>query len=582
MSRSFALWMIVALSAGGAAAADVQGPGPQGGFPGGQRPGIDRQQMPPRGGQRVVEDVKGTSTIRGSIVAADTGSPLRRAQVRVSGQGVGSRLATTDAQGKFEIKELPAGSYTISAQKAGYVTLQYGQRRPSESGIPVNIADGQLLEKLTIALPRGSVITGRVTDEFGEPVANAMVTALRYGYAAGTKRLLPAGGQNSRDITDDMGQFRLFGLSPGEYVVSAQLRAGGEVTDPAGEATGYPPTYYPGTANIAEAQRVSVALGQEQNSVMFSLIATRLVRVTGAVIDSQGAPVANGLVMLAPANARLGAGALMQMTTARIAQTGQFRLTNVAPGRYVAQVRTNRGRGDFTTGEFGRQEISVGGEDLDGVVIVTGPGARISGAVVLDGQSQLRTQQVQVAARLAEADQALPAGNGTTRLNDDWTFEISGLVDPRLFRVTLPQGWTLKAVTLNGQDITDTPIELPQGQAVGGLQIVVTDKSTSVSGRVTDARGNPVTDTSVVIFPADETRWTYQSRYVRALRPDTDGQYQVSGLPPFDRYLAVAVQGLEDGQAADPEFLAKIRDRGTDFSLNEGETRAVDLRFRPQ
>jgi len=286
--------------------------------------------------------------------------------------------------------------------------------------------------------------------------------------------------------------------------------------------------------------------------------------------------------MLAPANARLGTGGLMQMTTARIAQSGQFRLTNVAPGRYVAQVRTNRGRGDFTTGEFGRQEISVGGEDLDGVVIVTGPGARISGTVVLDGQSQLRTQQVQVAARLAEVDQALPAGNGTTRLNDDWTFEISGLFDPRLFRVTVPQGWTLKAVMLNGQDITDTPIELPTGQAVGGLQIVVTDKSTSVSGHVTDARGDPVTDTSVVIFPADETRWTYQSRYVRALRPDTSGQYQVSGLPPFDRYLAVAVQGLEDGQAGDPEFLAKIRDRGTDFSLNEGETRAVDLRFRPQ
>ena len=415
--------------------------------------------------------------MRGAVIAADNGSPIRRAQVRISGQGVPSRLATTDAQGRFEIKELPAGRYTLSALKAGFVTLQYGQRRPSESGTPIDLGDGQILDKLVIGLPRGSVITGRITDEFGEPVANAVVTALRYGYTAGAKRLMPGGGQNSRGTTDDQGQFRLFGLSPGDYIVSAALRAGGEVTDPAGEATGYPPTYYPGTANVAEAQRVSVAIGQEQNSVTFGLIATRLVRVTGAVIDSQGGPVRNGMVMLAPSGTRLGAGAMMQMTTARVSDSGQFRLTNVAPGRYVAQVRTTRGGGGRGgpgdgSGEVGRQEIAVGAEDLDGVVIVTGPGARVTGVVAIDGQSSIRAQQVQVGARLAEPDQAMPgAGGGMARLNDDWTFEMNGLFDARLFRVGVPQGWTLKSVTLNGQDITDTPIELPPGQTVTGLQI---------------------------------------------------------------------------------------------------------------
>jgi hypothetical protein len=548
----------------------------------------DRQQgverpLPARGGQRQVEAARGTAILRGVVVAADNGSPIRRAQVRISGQGVPSRLATTDAQGRFEIKELPAGRYSLAASKGGFVSLQYGQRRPLESGTPIDLADAQVLDKLVIPLPRGSVISGRVTDEFGEPVANATVRALRHGYAAGARRLLPGTSQNSHDTTDDQGSFRLFGLIPGEYVVSAALRAGGgEVTDPAGEATGYAPTYYPGTPNVAEAQRVTVAIGQEHSSVIFSLIATRLVRVSGAVINAQGAPVTNGMVMLTPAGSLLGAGAMMHMTTGRLDGSGQFRITNVVPGRYVAQVRTNRARGaQDAIAEFGRQEITVGGDDLDGVVVVTGPGARVVGQIVTDAgtPSSIRPQQVQVVARFAEPDQTMPAGGGNARVNEDWTFEIGGLFDRRLFRAGLPQGWNLKQVLLNGQDITDTPMDLPPGQTVAGLQIVITEKSTEVAGRVTNARGDAITDVTVVVFPAEETRWTYQSRFIRAARPDQDGRFQIRGLPPLERYLAATVQGLEDGQAGDPEFLARIRDGATDFSLGDGESRALDLRF---
>jgi carboxypeptidase family protein len=586
MSRFTRVLLVLAIIWASSAAA-AQPPRGQGGFP------PDRAQtdwqMPARAGQRQPQDVRGTAVLRGSVVAADTGTPIRRAQVRISGQGMPPRLATTDAQGRFEIKELPAGRYTLTAQKGGFVTLEYGQRRPSESGTPIDLGDGQTLEKLVIGLPRGSVITGRITDEFGEPVANAAVTALRYGYSAGAKRLMPGAGQNSRDTTDDQGQFRLFGLSPGEYVVSAALRAGGEVTDPAGEATGYPPTYYPGTSNVAEAQRVTVALGQEQSGVSFGLIAAKLVRVTGAVVDSQGAPVQGAMVMLVPSTGRLSSGALMQMSTARVGDSGQFRIPNVAPGRYVAQVRTMRGggRGAFAPvdgfGETGRQEIAVGAEDLDGVVIVTAPGARVTGIVTADSQSSIRPQQVQVGARLAEPQQALPGGGGgNARLNEDWTFEMNGLFDARLFRVGLPEGWTLKSVTLNGQDVTDTPLELPAGQTVAGLQIAITDKITNLTGRITDIRGNAVTDVTVVVFPAEEARWSYQSRFVKTARPGQDGQYQMSGLPPYDRYLVVPVQGLEDGQAGDPDFLASIKNQGIDLSLNEGETRALDLRFRPR
>jgi len=259
----------------------------------------------------------------------------------------------------------------------------------------------------------------------------------------------------------------------------------------------------------------------------------------------------------------------------------------VPPGRYVAQVRAQAGRGgpaaraaNAATAEFGRQEITVGAEDLNGVVLLTAPGARVTGRIVTDTGviPSVRAQQVSVMARPVQLDPSSPAG-GIGRVNDDFTFELNGVFDSRVFRVNAPQGWSLKSVLLNGQDVTDVPLELPPGQTVSGMQIVITERATDLSGRVTDARSQPVTDVTVVIFPADEGKWTYQSRFIRAARPDQDGRYQIRGLPPSDDYLAIAVQGLEDGQAGDPEFLATIREHAAKLALGEGETRALDLRF---
>ena len=142
-----------------------------------------------------------------------------------------------------------------------------------------------------------------------------------------------------------------------------------------------------------------------------------------------------------------------------------------------------------------------------------------------------------------------------------------------------PQGWAVKAVVINGQDITDTPTEFPAGQTVAGMQIVMTKKITSLTGQVTDSRGNPVLDATVVVFPSNEKLWTFQSRFIKAARPDQDGKFQVTGLPGAENYLAVALQGLEDGQAGDPEFLAAIKDLGTKVELGEGESKAVDVKL---
>ena len=387
-------------------------------------------------------------------------------------------------------------------------------------------------------------------------------------------------GANSRDTTDDQGHFRLFGLPPGDYYVSATLRGGGtEVTDPMGEPSGYAATYFPGTTNVAEATRIPLAVSQENTSISFGLIATRLVRVSGQVITSDGAPATSGMVMLVPANTSGRAGIAAQPGGAgnRIDQTGAFRVPNVAPGRYQVQARA--GNREF---ELARMDLTVGTENVEGLTLVTAPGAMVNGSVISDtGEPfDFRPQQLQISARPASADTPVMAGGGMAgaRVGDDWTFSLRNITDAVLVRATPPQGWTMKAVFVNGQEITDAPSEFPAGQAVGGMQIVLTRKISALSGQVMDARGNPVLDATVVVFPSDEKLWGFQSRFTKAARPDQEGRYRVTALPGPHNYLVIALQGLEDGQAGDPEFLASIKDLATELEISEGETKAIDVR----
>ncbi|MFN0144323.1 MAG: carboxypeptidase-like regulatory domain-containing protein, partial [Mycobacterium sp.] len=140
-------------------------------------------------------------------------------------------------------------------------------------------------------------------------------------------------------------------------------------------------------------------------------------------------------------------------------------------------------------------------------------------------------------------------------------------------------GWMLKSVVLDGTDVTDSGVEFVPGRSVEGLQVVLTRKLTNLSGTVTDDRNRPVLDATVIMFPANSDDWRFASRYMRTSRPDTDGRYKFEAMPPREDYLLIAVQNLEPGQAGDPEFLAKAREQATPISLNEGETKAVDVKL---
>ena len=165
---------------------------------------------------------------------------------------------------------------------------------------------------------------------------------------------------------------------------------------------------------------------------------------------------------------------------------------------------------------------------------------------------------------------------GLVRVRDDWTFEASGLWDRRRFRVSAPGGWFLKSVKHDGHDVTDSGLEFREGQTVSDIEIVLADRGTDLSGTVRDSRSQPATDYVVVVFPPDNTKWGYQTRFVRAARPNQQGRFSIKGLPPHE-YLIVAVEYLEPGEEEDPEQLEQWRANAIRVNLADGEAKTVSL-----
>jgi hypothetical protein len=604
MVRTSALAVVCALSLGSgfvaAAHAQVVGQSIQVVRPGGD--GAPMQILPP--GRQAKT---GTGSLRGRVVANDTGAAVRRAQVRISGPDIGTKTALTDAQGRYEFRELPAGRFTVSVSKSGFVTMQYGQNRPYEPGRPIELAEAQKMDKADVSLPRGSVLAGRVVDEFGEAVAEAEVTAMRMQFMNGKRRLTPSGRNGT---TNDLGQFRIYGLAPGEYYVSATLRnmnmmvmdlMGGGAGGPSGsnQTSGYAATYYPSTPSPGDAQRITLAVGQELSSVDIQLQPVKLARITGNAIGSDGKPMAGAMVMLMPATR--DAMMFMPGGTSRTDKDGAFTLSGVTPGEYSLQVQSMAGmiqaaganmsftfRTDGSAPatpeqerEFAIATVNVAGEDITGMIVVGTRGAKVAGTISFGAAAKPEgLTGMRVTAPPADVDSNPMPMFGGSNIKDTGAFEIEGLIGQRVFRVgNLPKGWVLKQVRLNGEDVTDRGVEFKPGEDVSGLEIELTNRTTAIDGAVTDDRGQPLKDFTVIVFAEDKSKWTMpMTRWTASSRPDQDGRFKFANLPP-GAYYAIAVEYVAQGEWSDPEWLARASRKATRFMLDEGTTRTLELKL---
>jgi protocatechuate 3,4-dioxygenase beta subunit len=468
-----------------------------------------------------------------------------------------------------------------------------------------------MLDKADISMPRGSAISGRLVDEFGDPVADAVVNAMRSVWSGGRRRLQSTG---RTAMTNDLGQFRIYGLSPGDYYVNATFRGGdmmgmeiamamaagvgGAGGGPVGSNpnSGYAPTYFPGTANGAEAQKIALTVGQEAQNTDFALLPVKLAKITGTVISSEGKPVEGSMINAIPRNAE-GVGMMMMAGNARTDKNGNFTIPNVAPGEYTLQSRSlqimTSGGGDnmmFTAriggdsgadAETGSLPINVNGEDLSNVVIVTSKGATASGRVIFDdGSKPPSMTNIRVSATPLDSDGAAGSFAGPGGVKADGTFELKGLSGARIIRaVNIPSGWMLKSVRVSGNDITDTGMDFKSGESTNGIEVTLTSKLTEVNGTVKDG-SQAVKDYTVVVFADEPQKWALpNSRYVTGSRPDQEGRFQIKNLPAGG-YYAIAVDYLAQGEWNDPDVLERLKSRASSFSINEGETKTLNLTLR--
>ena len=314
----------------------------------------------------------------------------------------------------------------------------------------------------------------------------------------------------------------------------------------------------------------------------------RTVRISGTVVSASGTPPTNGAVILTAADTdEVG---IVTPAAGQIQANGAFTIVNAVPGSYVLSVRTagdggGRGQGPLAglrdgTGEVGILPIAVGSEDMTGVTIVTTQRrvdrrhGRLRGRRHAPAPRHVaggRTSDSRVAQRLAgRASQSPVAANGT--------FTLSSLVGAMTFRVEgLPQQWVLKSVEAGGSDVTDSAAR-PQGHRAADRRPHHADRQDHRDQRHGHAGrrggegllGDRLRRRSEQVEP---------SRPATCGRPEatTQGNFSIRGLPPTG-YLAVAVSHLEEGEAQDPEFLARLREQASSVSLREGETKTVELR----
>ena len=545
-----------------------------------------------RGRGRAPEQRTGTSSVRGRVINAATGTPVRRASIQATyyadqaGRVEPPRNETTDDNGSFAFRNLPAGRWALRATKTGYVEQQFGQRSAFASVDPISLAEGQQFVA-DFRLSRGGAFSGRVIDEFGDPIAGANVSALRYQVTAQGVRTTRTG---TSVTSDDTGTYRVYGLPPGQYYISVNDPSAARIfvvqSDDSGAVrisadsvatngrdvflsdvetrTSYAPTYYPGTATLADAQRLTLGLGEEQSGINMAIVPVRAARITGKVIGSNGSPIQATVTL---ANQM---GQSYSVSGGRgSASDGAFTIANIPPGSYSLDV-VGPSVGAVPP-EVASMPLVVSGQDIAGLQITTGSGGRIAGTMTTDNSVRLPAANTRIT--------AVPVRGftPTATVNTSGTFELEGLVGVYTLRFEgLPNGWMIKTITANGVDVSDAALEFRPGDRVS-MRVELTDRITQVTGTVRSQRS--LNGATVVVFADDPAKWTGTSRFIKTARPNADGQFSIRGLPPHARYVAIALDFIEPGETQNSEFLqrAKWAASAASFALSAGDQRVLDL-----
>jgi hypothetical protein len=560
------------------------------------------------------------ASIQGFVLKMGTGDPVSKAVVTLT-RTDGRRetySATTAGGGQFAFQNLEPGQYRLSATRNGYVRSEYGARSPNRPGLPITLAAGQKVTELSIPLMPAGTIAGRIFDRDGEPLANVNIQALRYTYQDGQRVLNQVQGAR----TNDLGEYRLFWLQPGQYIVSATYvggpggqrgaavaaivdalgaagvggrggrgggagaiaAIGGQIDAGQAEDEGYIPVYYPGTTDAQSAAPINLPSGVVFSGVDLTLTPVRTLRVRGQVINGMtGQPARNANITLVP-RGRIGLGAnlFQNFRNRNINDQGMFEIRGVVPGTYDLVGFINDRNSMLT----GRVPLEIGGADVQNVSLVVSQGYSLGGRLTIEGRTSAAGANNQDTARIrvmlrpsAPGGQQFRGGQNAAQVQADGTFSLQSLGqdDYRLNVTGLPRTSYVKMARLGSTDVLNEGLHVDR-QPTGLLDIAIGTDAGTADGTVMNDKQEPSVNVTVALVPNPPYR--QRSDLYRTISTDAAGRFHLEGVPPGD-YKLFAWEDVENGAWQDSEFIRQYEDRGKTVRISPSGTATTELRVIP-
>jgi hypothetical protein len=560
--------------------------------PGDEHSGIGFTALPPPDSAIETSPQPPETPERGAIrgrVLTITGRPIAKAVVNITGP-MPPRYFVTDAQGRFAFTGLIPGDYEVQASKGDFLPSPIGQQTAFQSSRRIAVTSGARVDNVALMLSRGVAVTGTIVDRAGEPLQSVSVQALQLSTSGDGRRAVLAGAQiGGGRQTDDRGRYRVLGLLPGTYVITALADVaslGGGAAD--GQTV---PFYYPGSASIADAVTVTVAAA-DLDGIDFAVGDVPTARVTGRALDSNGAPLA-GRITLAVSH-RSGSIVPDPPRGTRVEADGTFTFFNVAPGDYVVRavrfpslpnLRLDRPVvvDLLESGEFAAQYVTVGSQDAEPVILRTARGSVVEATIIVDSAGPSASfDRIQVDTHPIDLDltpsTASMRASGVSFGGGNRRFRLTELIGPWRFLVSgMPDGWYLKSLTINGSEMTDQVIDLGVGGGIVSAEVVVSPKGGTIAGRLTAERLSARATSSVIVFSQDREKWFERSRFIKVVRASQDGSFRASSLPPGDYYVAATDITGESVEATTPEVLERLVLRAAQVTIDEGAERRVEI-----
>src|SRR5579859_4833713 len=514
-------------------------------------------------------------SVEGQVLNALTGEPLKKAQITMSKDGdSGTEHGTaTDAGGHFMVPDLDPGRYYLSANRNGFARAQYGARGANSGGTPISLAPGQHTRDIVLRLTPHGVIAGRVLDEDGEPVERVQVNTMRYQSFRGKRQLAPQGW----GVTDDQGEYRIFGLEPGKYYLSARYQQRGFMAAEDRTAGGKPdedyvPTYYPGTNDPAGAVSVAVTAGSVLGGTDITLRKARTVRVRGRVANGAGEGLPNNIMVRLMPREALYFGLFANQAARVRKQDGTFELRGVTPGSYMLVAQWwEEGKGSSV-----RQPVDVGNNNVDNVSLLLTPGVELKGQIHVEGPPggvQFDTLNIGL-----EPQGFLPMGQPNASVKQDGSFTLEN-VPADTYRVTLnglTENFYVKAIRMGDADALYTGLDLTHGGS-GALEIAINPNGGQVDGAVQKEDSKPAGGATILLAP-DSNR--QQFSLFKTTTTDQYGHFSIKGVAPGG-YKLFAFEQMDWGAYQDPEFLKPHEDKGEAVAIRESSHETAQLKVIP-